>query len=106
MVRVEVMPGICGFLTIIDAQGDDAFQVAIQISSACGHIQALAAELNIVSALDEIKRPITETTPYRLASQYRLHAACPVPSAIIKAIEVAAGMALPADVQITIRRNP
>jgi len=32
------------------------------------------------------------------------HAACPVPPAIVKAVEVAAGLALPADVTIALSR--
>ena len=104
MVIVEVKPGVCQFLTRIQAQGDDAFQVSLQISSDCAHIQALAARLDTVSALIELRRSIVETTPYQLAAASRVHAACPVPSAIMKAIEVAAGMALPADVEVRIQR--
>lgn len=105
MVIVEVKPGVCQFITRIQAQGDDAFQVSFEISSDCAQIQALAAQLGDLSALAELGRSIVETTPYRLAAACRVHAACPVPSALMKAIEVASGMALPADVEIRIWRQ-
>lgn len=105
MVIVEVKPGICQFLARIQARGDDDWQVTLEISSDCAHIQALASGLRSVSVLSELRRPIVETTPYQLAAASRVHAACPVPSAILKAIEVAAGMALPADVEVRIRRE-
>jgi hypothetical protein len=41
----------------------------------------------------------------QMAAKYCSHAACPVASGIIKAIEVEAGLALPADVTIRISRD-
>jgi len=105
MAIVEVLPGVCGLNTRIVAQADDMYNVRLEISSDCAHIKQLAEQLAEVSALDELMRPMHETTPYRLAGGCRTHAACPVPSAILKAIEVAAGMALPADVHMSIKKD-
>jgi hypothetical protein len=105
MPVVEVLPGVCGLNTRIVAHADDMYNVTLEITSDCEHIKQLAVKLTEISALDELMRPINETTPYRLAGNCRTHAACPVPSAILKAIEVAAGMALPADVHMTIRKS-
>lgn len=41
----------------------------------------------------------------RLAAKHLRHAACPVPAGIIKAVEVAAGLALPADATIKISED-
>lgn len=103
MATVAVMAGVCGFHTRIVGRADDAYQVTLEITSDCPHMRQLAGLLSVVSALEEIGRPITETTPYQLATRCRAHAACPVPSAILKAIEVAAGLALPCDVVIAVR---
>jgi hypothetical protein len=105
MAVVEVLPGVCGFSTRIVANSDEMYNVTLEITSDCTHIKQLAEQLKEASALDELMRPINETTPYRLAGGCRTHAACPVPSAILKAIEVAAGMALPADVHMSIRKS-
>lgn len=105
MAEVEVLAGVCGFRTRIVARADELYNVTLEITSDCAHIRKLAEQLTEVSALEELMRPIQQTTVYQLAGTCRTHAACPVPSAILKAIEVAAGMALPADVQIRIRRE-
>ena len=102
---VDVAPGVCGLKTRIVANADDSYNVTIEISSKCKKIQRIAEQIKEISVLEELVRPITETTPYVLAASCETHAACPVPMAIIKAIEVAAGMALPADVHITISKD-
>lgn len=105
MAHVEVMPGVCGFVTQIVAQADESYNVMLAITSECGHIRQLAEQLTQLSVFQELGQPINETTPYRLAGACKTHVACPVPAAILKAIEVAAGMALPADVHMTIRKE-
>jgi hypothetical protein len=104
MARVEVSPGVCGLKTTILAQADDMYDVAIEIVSECERVQRLAEDLVSVSALSELRQALPETAVYQAAGRAGLHVACPVPSAVLKAVEVAAGLALPADVQIVIRR--
>ncbi|MHB1294265.1 MAG: DUF6951 family protein [Anaerolineae bacterium] len=105
MATVEVIAGVCGFKTTISSSADDMFEVTLAIQSDCPQIRKLAEALPQVSALQELRVPINESVVYRLAGPCRLHAACPVPSAILKAIEVATGMALPADVHMSIRQG-
>jgi len=105
MATVEVVPGVCGFNTRIVTHADEMMNVTIEITSDCSRIRKLAENLREVSALDEVMQPINETATYRTAAQCRAHAACPVPSAILKAVAVAAGLALPADVQLVIRKD-
>ena len=105
MATVHVLPGVCGFETRIVATADEMLQARVEIESQCVHIKQMAEQLQELSAMDELMRPINETSPYLAAAQCRAHAACPVPSAILKALEVATGMALPADVQIRISRE-
>jgi len=105
MATVYVRPGICGFDAEIRSIADGDMNVRIEITSACPQIARLGAAVAEISALELLRRPIQETSVYQAAGAARCHAACPVPSAIIKAIEVAAGLALPSDVQMTITRD-
>ena len=63
--------------------------------------------------MEQLAEALTEVDPYKeisyrgegpvtlkLAAEHLVHPACPVPSGIIKAIEVAAGLALPKDASI------
>ena len=102
MTTVDIAPGICGFVTHIECTADDMFIAHLDIESQCAHIKQMAEMLKEVSAFDEIRKPITETATYQAAASAKCHAACPVPCAVIKALEVAAGLALPKDVQISI----
>lgn len=105
MTTVHIQPGVCGFETEIVAVANGDFAVKLSITSACPQIVRLAESLGQISALDILRQPIQETTVYREAGAAQCHAACPVPSAIIKAIEVASGLALPADVHMTISQE-
>ena len=102
MARAEILSGICGFTTVVEARARDVDHVSLTIVSECQAIQKLSAELTQVDSLQEVSfrgsRPLT----HRLAACHLQHAACPVPVGIIKAVEVAAGLALPADVTIKV----
>lgn len=105
MAIVEVVSGVCGFSTHIVAAADEDFLVALEITSDCAHIRQLAGELPQLSTLAELGLPITDTATYQAAARSGVHPTCPVPAAILKAAEVAAGLALPADVCIRIRAD-
>lgn len=105
MVKVEIDPGVCGHRTTVKAVGGEAYSVEVELESTCSHIQQIAEELGSVNALEQIGLrnglpPLLRTAYARCA-----HAACPVPSGLIKAIEVAAGLALPQDVAMRISRE-
>jgi hypothetical protein len=102
---VTVNPGICGFLARIVAVANEDYEVDLTITSDCGRIRQLAQQLTHLSALTEIGLPMPATSVYQAAGACKLHAACVVPSAILKAMEVAAGLALPADVALTIKKE-
>ncbi|MGM0401080.1 MAG: DUF6951 family protein [Chloroflexota bacterium] len=105
MAIAKVTSGVCGFTTHIEGSADASLQVMLEISSECSRIRDLADQLAQVPALEEVSQPITETQTYCAAATCGLHAACPVPSAILKVVEVASGMALPADVHVTVEKG-
>ncbi len=100
MARAVIHSGICGFTTRIEATpSGDGLSVDLTISSDCAAVQKVAAELSQVNAFREIT--YRGEGPQVLALARRLnHTACPVPAGIIKAVEVAAGLALPASASI------
>jgi hypothetical protein len=104
MAKAEIFAGICGFSTQVEAnlQGK-ACQLAI--TSDCKAIQRMAEEVTRVNPFQEIsfRRDLPQT--YEMGIKYCSHAACPVPAGIIKAVEVAAGLALPKDVTIKLSKS-
>ena len=103
MAAAEVLAGICGFKTMITAEKDDA-NCRLTISSDCEHINRLAQDLTTVDPFQEISYRGEGPVTLRLAAKHCAHAACPVPAAIIKTVEVESGLALPADVIIKLSK--
>jgi len=105
VARVVVHSGICGFTTRIEATAAAAGRhVDLTIESNCAAVRKLAAELTRVDAFREISFRGEGPLTLQLAPQRLNHPACPVPSGIIKAVEVAAGLALPAEARIEVER--
>jgi hypothetical protein len=105
MARVEVFSGVCGYSTAIEAVVDDGRNVLLTIHSDCEAVQELGAVLHTVDPFQEISFRGEGPLTLRLAWQVLPHAGCPVPAGIIKAVEVAGGLALPADAIIKVSKD-
>lgn len=99
MKKVVVNPGVCGLETVITAE-DEGDGVVIKAESKCPAVKKMieAIEMPVepydVCFLKPGQGPVYE------AAVNLLHASCPVPSAVIKAIEAEASLALPKDVSM------
>lgn len=100
MVEVNVNPGACGLKTEILAVSEEAMKASVGIASQCVDIMKIGEQLGTLDARTEVHSRFGDSSVYRLARQHCRHATCPVPAAILKAIEAASGFALPADVAI------
>ncbi len=102
MAKAVIHAGNCGYITTVEATLDGDRRVLLRIESNCKAIQRLAEHLQAVDPYEEIsfRRGMPKTIETGI--QHCSHAACPVPVGIIKAVEVAAGLALPGEASITI----
>lgn len=99
--RVQVSPGICGFTCTVQAHRAEKRAVTVSIEgSACQQVQQLASLLTRLT-LNDVFKPFTRNPVFVCAEKAGCHPACPVPTAVIKAAEVALETALPADGFIT-----
>jgi hypothetical protein len=103
MARAEIFAGNCGFNTKVEAVMDGKV-CKIQISSECEAIQRMAEELKEVSPYNEISFKRAMPKIHEMGHKYCTHAACPVPSGILKAVEIEAKLALPKDVLIRLSK--
>ena len=100
---VNVMSGICGMITEIRATSDERSKmVNLEINTRCESIQKLAGDLKVVNPIEEISYHGNGPKTMRMAARHCKHTACPVPSGIVKAVEVASGLALPKDASIKV----
>lgn len=99
MAEARIDSGICGMTTTVRATTAGP-SVHLEFESDCGYVQALAETLTEVEPFSEISYRGEGPLTLRRAAEHLVHPACPVPAGTIKAIEVAAGLALPKDAHI------
>jgi hypothetical protein len=99
MASAEIESGICGFCTTVKTTTEGR-RVRVEFETECGYVEQLAEALTEVDPYKEISYRGEGPVTLRLAAEHLMHPACPVPSGIIKAIEVEAGLALPKDASI------
>jgi hypothetical protein len=99
MAKAEIKSGICGFSATVTVH-PEASKCLVSIESDCDAIQRLGEELTEVDPFQEITYRGQGPRSLQLGAKHCYHTACPVPVGIIKAVEVAAGLALPADAAI------
>jgi len=100
--KVTVDSGVCKMITVIDAKMNDDGMVEVDIHSDCPYVLKLSWGIKPVFAFMVVESPMNETEIYQLASERLAHTACPVPSGILKAIEVAGELGLKRDVHMKI----
>jgi len=108
MARSKIYAGICGFTTEVEAESEDGQHVKLRVTSTCPDVVRISKALGseVFDAFQEIgpcKQPgsLYETRIMRICGALP-HVACVVPPGICKAIEVAAGLALPRDASIRV----
>jgi hypothetical protein len=104
MASAEIESGICGFCTTVKTTTEGR-TVRVEFETDCGYVEQLAEVLSAVDPYREISYRGEGPVTLRLAAEHLVHPACPVPSGIIKAIEVEAGLALPKDASIRPKKD-
>lgn len=99
MAKAEINSGICGFTATVTTQMEGR-KCVVSVESDCDAIQRLGKDLAEVDPFQEISFRGEGPRTLKLGSQHCYHPACPVPVGIIKAVEIEAGLALPADATI------
>ncbi len=105
MTEAMVSMDNCGFETAIEADSTNDGNIKIVINSKCRSIQKMAQEIGKIDPYEIVGKPIVECPIYQIASKNLRHTACIVPSAIVRVIEVEAGMALPGNSSISIKKE-
>ena len=100
MAKVEVNPGVCGMVCNVEVSKKDRMNLEVKIETKCEMVNKLGELIGEVNLRDALK-PHGANIIYEKAADSIRHVTCPVPMAVLKAIEVEAGMALPRPVSVT-----
>lgn len=107
--KVHIDAGICGFQTSAIVTSDDGQHVSFHIQTDCQKIAALRDQLAQHGQLDAYQEILATrgSTILSLARETLTGccAGCVVPVGLFKAMQVAAGLALPKDIKITISKE-
>ena len=104
MTRVVVKAGACGFTSVVRAEKGPERTVDITVESGCAMVQKMAAEVTRLGRRDALIG-ILQNPVYRAAGRHLKHAACPVPAAVLKALEVEAGLNVAKDATIVFEKE-
>ena len=105
IVETTVNAGVCGFKTVIISKAEGNRYATLEIKTDCPNLKPLESETITADAYKECFTKSGKSGIYETVGKYCKHAACPVPVAVIKAIEAACGLALPRDVKIEIKKQ-
>lgn len=100
MAKAVVKPGACGLGTTVRVKKAGRRKYRVSVSSDCEMVEKLGSELGELDMTDAFKR-ILDNPVYRKGSACLKHVSCPVPCAVLKALEVEAGLAVPREVSVT-----
>jgi tRNA threonylcarbamoyladenosine modification (KEOPS) complex Cgi121 subunit len=104
MTKVIVNSGACGFTVTIKAVKGKDKKIALSLDTACEMVQKMLADISSVDQRVTLTG-FRDNPVYLSAAKHLKHVACPVPSAILKAIETEAGMNVSKDVRIEFVRE-
>ena len=99
MTRIVIHPGICGFTAIVEVRKISRRKVIVSIVSQCEKVSQMSETIKEMDGMEAVK-PLLTCAIYQQAGEAKLHTSCPVPSGILKAIEVETGLALPKDISM------
>jgi hypothetical protein len=104
MTRVVVKSGACRFSAVVRAERGPERTVEITVESGCAMVQKMAGEITRLGRRDALIG-ILNNPVYLAAGRHLKHAACPVPTAVLKALEVEAGLNVAKDATIRFEKK-
>ena len=105
MTKILIQPGACGMPATVEVKKKGKKTFTVTITSECEMVGKLGNELPELDFMDAFKR-LLDNPVYTKGAGCLKHVSCPVPTGILKALEVEAGLAVPRDVSIVFEKDP
>lgn len=99
MTKVIVNSGACGFTVEVTAEKGKDKKIHISLNTECEMVRKMMDDISVVDIMT-LFSGLLNNPVYKSAAKQLKHVSCPVPSGILKAVEVEAGMAVPKEVSI------
>jgi hypothetical protein len=102
VTKAKVYAGACGFTSVIKVEKISKMMVKVHLITACKDLRKLNEDFAEVDCSTGVFDSLIDSYIYKAASKRLKDSDCPVPCAIIKAIQVELGGAIPKEVTIKI----
>lgn len=99
MTKVKVNSGNCCYSVTITAEKGEDKKVHISLDTECEQVTKMLDDISLVDMRTLFTKHFANPV-YRSAEKHLKHLACPVPCAILKAVEVELGLCVPENVSI------
>lgn len=101
MATARIFAGNCNFNTTVITDMAPDGNVSLQIESECPHIRKAFKDIHAIDPFGELSFKMGDgPVLHSIMTETCPHPSCPVFSGIARAVEVAAGLALPTDIHI------
>ncbi len=101
---LTINSGACGFQTKVTAEKNKDGKITLAFETNCEMVQNMLQDISVLDRFAPL-RGFLNNSVYQSAAKHLKHAACPVPSGILKAIEVEAGLNVPKDTTMTFEKK-
>ena len=98
-VALSVNTGVCRFPARIECWLENGL-LRCSIASDCAHIKEFARALEPLEMMEVMTMPYAENKVYITGGRTLKHSTCPMPMAVLKGFEAAAGLALKRDIAV------
>jgi hypothetical protein len=99
MTKVTVHSGACGFSVTITAEKSAGGKTAVSLDTQCEMVMKMLEDIAVLDRFATLAGFLNNPV-YQSAARRLKHAACPVPSGILKALEVEADLNVTKDATI------
>lgn len=99
MTKVSVDSGICGFTVTVSAEKGENKKVNVSLETECQMVMKMLEDISTLDIMAAFTGYLNNPV-YKSAARHIRHVACPVPGAVLKALEVEAGFCLPKNVNM------
>lgn len=98
-VVMDVESGVCRFTARVTAYMEGE-QVRVSVESDCPQVRNFGDRVKVLGRFEALKMPFSENTVFLRGGETLRHSSCPIPTAVCKCAETAAGFALQKDVSL------
>jgi Family of unknown function (DUF6951) len=99
MTKLIIHSGACGYTVTIKAEKSKGDKMSLSLDTECEMVKKMLTDIAVLDRFAPLAGFLSNPV-YRSAAKHLKHAACLVPSGILKAIEVEAGLNVPKDATI------